>query len=659
MALASTLEYIKELSRQAVADDGDFWQKYTYFFELIVPAEVSNTGETQFLFPLILPPNAYQLSEPFSAEESETQGAGLIVEENGIIKRMITISGNTGFKPRPLKVAWMQASPAYLPPDKKSYSRMLPTKVPANISGQRHFQYLQDSVFRTYADLKRDPTYAKETKLIFHNPKDREHWWVVPKNFTLTRDVSSKLLYNYEITLLVVDKADEEYDNFSEDKALFDQIKDTMRTVKKATDIVSGAYNDLTNLVNEIRLVVQNIDTILSGVSNIVTAMENFRDGVTNLINVPYDWVTTSISEFETASYKIHTWLEYGELTDDAKDFPDDVRQKFLKIINGLCLVGSDPSNFETPLDKAIKEVKDLQEARKSISNTRYQEALDGTYPTTFDEVRALGTSITPGEAITAQGQETIGGEVLKYKSVKQVPIGANDTLASLAAKYMGDVRKWQYIAIANGLKPPFIDAQASTPLVNAVSEGSQITGLASGADESPFNSSLGTGHKIKIPNNLRSTSELPMLPVTGVRLEEKLEDHILGTDFYLIGDTNAANTSRMLYDIPIDTEKGSVDAKLISGLDNLKQFVIIRLITERGTDQLYKKLGLRRIIGLNFVPLDLESSKFRLIESLATDPRIVAVNNLTIEQNLDSLSMDMDVVIRGLSETKSITTTI
>ena len=190
-----TLDFLRETVRQAITGDDKFYKQFLYFFELRIPQKLAINGiQTTVLFPLMLAPENLSMDEPFAVEVTQTQGGGLIVEENGIIQRMLRIRGNTGFKPR----AWEGSrglALSVVPPEKRSYSRNLDPFIFDALSGQRHFQYLQDAVFRTYGDLKRDPESAEDTRLFWHNPKDDEHWEVIPQKFSLERSSSKRTIY--------------------------------------------------------------------------------------------------------------------------------------------------------------------------------------------------------------------------------------------------------------------------------------------------------------------------------------------------------------------------------------------------------------------------------------------------------------------------------
>ena len=656
----STLKYIREMVRQSLMEDSNFLKRYLYFFEMWVPTDVATWGGYfGFLFPLILPPTAYSMEEPFTVEVTPTQGGGLYVEENGIVQRTIRISGHTGFKPRPLKLRLGDAYPATVPMTKRSHGRELPRTILDKISGQRHFQYLQDSVFRTYGDLKRDPTTAKDTKLMFHNPKDQEHWIVVPQRFTLDRDASSPLLYRYNIELLVVGDAGEVRADFSEDKGIMDSIKDFMRTVKNAIDMVTGAFNDLTAMVNEIKIFINGIATILDAVSGILLAAGDFVDGVTELVETPFESIQSSWKGLEDALQNLQDRVNPDDPATPPAGLPDATINRLRTMQAGLELMGMYPAIYISSAEVTMKQIREEQEPGRKFGEARLTEALGSEPPTSFDEVNARGTRLTPGDALSARGAVTTGSALKKYKSVRQVTVEQGDTLMGLAARYMGDARAWQYIAIANGLKPPFIDSQASIPLVAGVGTGSTVSGIASGADESPFGNTLGIGSKILIPSNLKSTIDLPILPVAGARVEESAEDQFLGTDLKLEAVSGIEGSGHAMYDIPIDTDLGGMDAMTVSGMNNLKQAVITRLVTEKGTDTLYRAVGMQRVVGLGFSPLDLEMAKFRARESIGSDPRIAAVRNLMLKQDGDALEIDMRAEVRGFAESRPVRATV
>lgn len=652
---SSTIAFVKEKARQRAQQDDKFLQRMLYFFELKLPSSMLQVVTPNFLFPLIIPPENYSMDEPFTVEVTPTQGGGVYVEENGIVQRMIRLRGHTGFKPRMLKtingsdLATLPV-PAILFPKQKSFSRSLPTSpILQAISGQRHFQYLQDSVFRTYADLKRDPAAAADTTMIFHNPKDDEHWIVIPQKFSLEQDSKSPFLYRYNIELLAVDKAEARDVDFSEDKGIFDQMKDSLRTMKRGVDMATGAIHDLTAIQDEVKRFVNNISQIIDSCTTVLNACSDLINGTTSLVQAPLSQLTSTIEYVEAVGELVTDHLELG---DAYLSFPEDTLQKFRQLKDGLELLGTSPASWETPTETTLREIRDQQDLRRTISTVQKSEALERT-PSTLAEVRALGTNLTYGDLLSAEGTVTSGSRIRRYKSGRQVTINDGDTLFSLSARYLGDGRLWQYLAVANGLRPPFIDAQANAPLVSGDRVGSQSSGSATGADESPFGRTLGVGSTIVIPSNSTSSLDFPLLPVLGANLEETTEVQFLGTDFALVGEGDLSGSDKVLYDVPIDTELGSVDTKCVSGIENLKQGIRTRLRIERGTDLLYQNLGTQRIVGLGATAVDLENARFRVVEAISSDPRIAGITDVQFEATGDAVDLEMTVQVRGFSDVR------
>lgn len=646
-AAGGAIAVFKEMTRQIQNKDDFFIKKLLYYFELRIPAKVAtamNAGDTVFIFPLVLPPQSYSMEEPFTVEVTPTQGGGLYVEENGIVQRTIRISGHTGWRPRTLPLK-KTVVPSMKLPD-RSYSRELQKTWIGALSGQRHFQYLQDSVFRTYGDLKKNPETSADTKLFFHNPRDQEDWEVVPQRFTLTRDSGQPLLYRYDIELLAVGPATDAKADFSEDQSLYDKLKDIMAWIQSAVSWVQGAINDLTSMINEVRLFIANINTILDNVNTIMEATKDFLDGATALIQAPYAFLETTIEMLENALAIESSAKDLRDATNATLDFPEIARQKLRQVQDGLERLGTAPAKWERGHDKVMDDIRSYQEMRRRVSADRREEARQSTAPSTFSDLRNWGSKLTPGEEIAIDGEIVNGGQVFKFRSAKQVIIGQGDTLMSLSAQHLGDARLWQHIATMNGLQPPFINDQASAPLV-----GSRISGTASGADSSPFPQALGIGSKILIPSNQVSTLDLPILPVAGVQLDEPAENQLLGVDLALEVAVGYTGEHGARYDIPVNTEMGSVDAKIVEGKANITQAVLQRLVTDKGTDTLYKNVGLQRVVGLGFTEVDIELARFRIVEAIRADPRISSIADVTFDQTDDTLSADLTVAVRGSAD--------
>jgi LysM repeat protein len=628
MPVSPTKQALERI-RQDAAQDGSYLKgaELLFFWELAVPESLAFPLSNRFIFPMVLSPESYTMDEPFTVEKVFTQGGGIYVEENGIVARTIKIEGTFGFKPKSLRKR-QPASLGILKPEKKSFTRELPAWVFVDISGMRHFQYLQDAVFRTYADLKRDPATSEETFLYFHNQKDDEHWLVVPEKFTTSRSADKRTLYKYSIEMTAIEKHDAIEVDFSEDKPLFDQLKDAIRAVKSAIDAIAGAINDIIAFVGEIVSLVKSVISIIDAVASVIDAARAFVNGVKALIELPFAVVDAIAGVVDSAMAVVEAAQELGEAV---VNFPDNIKQKFRQITDGLEVLGTHPEVFETPAQRKMRDIKSRQQLSTSVSEETRVAALNTPAPTTIEENKAVGTGITQGDAISAQSEVAAGKTAIDYTSTRPVTVSQGDTLTNLAAKFLGDARLWQHIAVANNLKPPFIIETANQPLVS---------------DDPAQPGVLNIGDEILIPTFSKPPQKQTVLPVLGVRPEEPAENHLLGTDVEI--QQVAGRTGAPVYDLVIDTNRGSQDIKITSGVPNLGQAAITRLRTERGTNILYKKMGLQRIIGLNNSLVDLETARFRYVEALNQDPRIASVRRLDFGAEDDRLIVDADVEIKG-----------
>lgn len=139
-----------------------------------------------------------------------------------------------------------------------------------------------------------------------------------------------------------------------------------------------------------------------------------------------------------------------------------------------------------------------------------------------------------------------------------------------------------------------------------------------------------------------------------GVKPWETLDVQLLGRDIALRLLSEESRLGKPLYDIPIDVEGGGTDVKLVGGLDNLSQGLANRLLTEKGTDTLYKRMGLERVVGLNLAPLDLETLRFRISQAIRQDARIASVRKIVFpgldtDEELDS-SIPLDAVVSDIT---------
>lgn len=632
--MVSPLEVFQENQRQIFARDDRFYKKYLYFFELRVPPRFS-AGIGEFWFPFAIPPESYSMDTPFSVDKTQTQGGGLYVEEDGIVERMIRISGTTGFQPR--RLPGVTATPLTTStPEKRSFSRQLQTNVLHKISGQRHFHYLEDAVFNTYGDLKRDPATAEETKLIFHNLKDEQSWLVVPEHFSLKRE--ARVLYRYDIQLSVVGPVWDVLPDFSEDKSLFDEINDAVATVQRGIDLTQGALTDITAIASELEGTIKNIAGIIGSVGNILEAAGDFVSGVSDVIQTPYAFVAEVADVVDEA---ISVALTTIDAVEDVKQMPENAIQYFRRMSDGLDQIGMHPHMFTLWVNRILEDMKRQTELPLSVTAERLETAAEGTSPTTLQETANLGTTLTPGDAQSAEATLRSGRAIAAYTGTREYKLTQGDTLVNLAARYLGDARLWTHIAAVNNLKPPFVTQQASVDLTS---------------EKSPFSGALGVGNTILIPSYDKAPEDLPLVPTLGTRAEESAENHLLGVDVAL--EQSGGRLGAPRYTIAINSNADG--PKLAEGITNLSQAMLLRLSIEQGTDVLFKSVGLGRIVGTKFILTDQEAARAKMIEALTQDSRIASVRKIDFSESTgDALVPNIEAEVRGFTSQANVKVTL
>lgn len=621
--MPSLIQVITEDNRESAAHDAKFFKNFFYFFELQVPAEAFSGFEAavttvSLLFPLVLNPTGITLSEPFTVNVTPTAQGGLFVEENGIIQRSLRIEGHTGFKPRsnfskPGIDAVKLENPSFTARGRWT---------PFALSGQRHFHFLQDRVFRTYADLKRNPSTAKDTKLIFHNPKDDEHWRVIPQNFTMTRDARDRVLYRYSIELLIVEVAAEKHPP-SEDKSLIDKIKDVIRTVRGAIDLATGAVNDVIRAINELESIVSGVISVVSSVNGFLAAARGIIDGTADLIARPAKEVADIVNGLDTM---------IESLFEAPFDAIDTVAASFRQIGDAFDQFAIHPQIFQSVTTTKLTRQRSRQELTTGTS-TAALEAAEANPPMTLRSLSNLGTAPLPGDKQKSAAESGVARGEPFFSSAEERIVSEGDTLQSLAALYLGSASRWRQIAVLNDLAPPFISTQ----------------GLPG---------TLRTGDKILVPSVARPPDAQPLAAILGVSPSAPLAERLLGTDFLL--SPVAGSLGAPLFDFVVDVAGGSIDAKFVSGIPNLAQAIRTRVTTEQGTDVLYTQLGYKRLVGVGVPVVDSELGQFRLSEAVVADPRIESIRGVELlPSNADSVEVEIDAAVLGFHARVTIQTRV
>lgn len=304
-----------------------------------------------------------------------------------------------------------------------------------------------------------------------------------------------------------------------------------------------------------------------------------------------------------------------------------------------------------------------------------------------------------------------------QYRSGRLVKLNYGESLESLATRYLGDPNKWIDIAIANGLKPPYIDEVGQRIPLLSNGAGNQIN--LAGTD---INGNLNIDKLyINQPVFLQSTSEvvvdqrtiisLRQVPVSGEIILEldgardmnrfKTIDqayvrvfapNTINSSFYVLIPSqeplpdgrqdevpwflakSAEDEKRAKVDLAID-DKGELqfttngDVKLSYGLDNAIQAMKLKIVTELGSLRYHPTFGLVNVLGNKNSDIDSvrdlltqsilaqveADSRFDRVEDLAVD---YLVNSQT-NQGVGAMAISMSVRLAGGSQVIPISFTV
>ena len=135
---------------------------------------------------------------------------------------------------------------------------------------------------------------------------------------------------------------------------------------------------------------------------------------------------------------------------------------------------------------------------------------------------------------------------------------------------------------------------------------------------------------------------------VYGARSTEPLASRLFGTDLRL--DPVLTTGGEGLYDLVLsnDTE----DVQLLAGVENLKQGLRTRILTEIGSDPIYPDLGYRRFVGLNATGFDESLTRLSLSSAVEADERIIGIDRLKLSNPTpDHLSVEFDAIVFSVQD--------
>ena len=587
------------------ATDTKYYTDYLCFFELVCTSQGSPAAD--YLFPLMYSPSQYTMSEPFTVEPTNTLDGGLYVEESGVIQRRISITAHQGVTPHLLATS---GTPTTLPPlSQLNYHPNFDVYAarPAQVlSGQKHFQYLQQTVFRAYSDLKRDSKTAAGTHLYWHNPQDDEHFEVVPMLFTLSRSNSAAMTYPYQIELLCIGTASASVLTVSTDTGIIGKIEDFQRTASNTLATLRGTVNDVVAVVGSIKLLGQQYVSIIDQATSIVNAVDRLVSGVTSIIDVPYAAVAATIGLIDSTMQLYDDAVEAGQAF---ANFPEPIRQRWATMRNALHLLLTHPAQFSQSVQRKIA-AENLAIAQRGVTQTAVARIKS------FADVTKAGTANLPGDADIDAGQDDDIVAAPDYQSIFAYTVRQGDTLASVANTFLGSTVRYRDICILNGIALPIanIAAVAAPTITDASQSGSVIY----------------VGEVLQIPSTQPPLTLRGSSVVLGAKSTDSQDAQVLGRDMLLVPTPSNATNQR--FDLALSLQgDGTYDITTVQGAPLVAQAVTQHVTQTLGSNPLYPNVGLAAVIPTGMDAIDYQQARFRISAAILADPRVGSIQSLTV----------------------------
>lgn len=310
----------------------------------------------------------------------------------------------------------------------------------------------------------------------------------------------------------------------------------------------------------------------------------------------------------------------------------------------------------------------------------------------------AVDNAIDPF-ALARQNANNVDINIGQYKSGKLVKLNFKEDLASLAKRYFGNADKWIDIAIANGLKDPYIDevgqqlfflTNGSSNQINFSSKDTfgndnlskffinqliliqsdtipfpsqrTITGIKQiplsneiilTVSDSPnmgdYLLSANASIRIFKPNTINSSQYILIpteSPLPSVRSEE--------IPWFLSGKSSDEKNTKIDFAVGTDgslLRNTTGDLALSYGLDNAVQAIKAKMLTELGSNRRHPGYGLINLVGTSTTQT--EEAKNALITSvnsqITSDGRFDRVQSLNVTKNTttDAVAYDVTLVVK------------
>jgi hypothetical protein len=566
---------------------------------------------SEFFFPVS--PKSITMAEPSAVNIQYTMGGGKFVEHQGNVLKTLTVSGNTGFRPMHGMLPFV---PGVVPLPTLQHSPltfMASSEVLLQNTGMQHFLKLRN-IFRQYWDRKADPSRSANTILMWYNFKEGEYFIVEPLSFDTQRDSGSPFTFNYGIQCQVIE--------FAETLLGFAPKRDMM-----AWRALVGSLNPLffivdlinfgSSLITELAQTIGVLGTLGYGIANeLQNSVEGFQGALEVLKSSSSGGNAASTAAASVnavlTTEKVHqAILNANDLQDALGDVTNDLsayqntrvyHRAYNTVNQAQRWLGKLHSLTVDSLSKRVDSSKSGQYQKPGQTET------ERLYPALHSDTSS--NALSPFSRRIPTGYQ--------YDRVQK-----GEDIFRCAMRTLGDMSMWKLLVDANNLEPPYISETL----------GSNI---------------LHPGDIIRVPvfgGNIgsdRGAIAAPPLDESGIQSVQRL-NALLGTDIGVVFRSNGPMTV-----VEIATSK-SGDLESVTGMQNMRQALNLKLFVERSSLPLHPEYGMLRATGNKGTLSLAQAQVFAFKSTMLSDNRVDTVGNIKVTIDGDRIDTRGDVKLKGL----------
>lgn len=600
MAFFTPYTYVKAKPVQPRVTPSRF--RLTYAFELrLYTAEGAPVAGSNRVVNLPMAPTRYDVSAPLAHELTPTL-RGVAAHEAGFVMQEITVEGTCGLA---TKTGW---SPG--------------TVSGASIKGGGIFAADGNTIWRElrnlfliYSQLLNTGTHRPV--LVWHDFDRDDHWIVVPSAWEVDRTAeATRIHFPYRIKMTSVASAD--VGGLPGEASIVRVAESGVAAALGAINLVTAAALDAEALINTATgLVLNSTVAVLGAVQSLGAAAQGIRDGVQDVLAVPYGVVLAWRSLVQTWREALSLDAEFAawEPTDPDASAAVAYYANAAAMEDALDALLAQPEVFGEPLSDAQARGATLERGDRLLT----QDEIDATLFIAESDpslVRGLTARVTPGSetrrGVAADGQNNAPA----YIGTRVYTVREGDTLHSIAQREIGDTSRWVDIAALNRLRAPYITPWGMPDTVTP-------------------------GTTILIPVTVDARDVSRQAP----RATDDADRRTLGVDIYLTpAGAWAADPAT------------SQDLRTIGGVPNFAQALErIKFKTELGANPIWPQIGILAPIGQPNGAGVPEAVALSVRGVALGDRRTAEVIRLEVVDLGDGVNVEIDIVPLGTQATQTL----